>query len=196
MTTDSSPTYYEVISEMATNENPNASLQAVLSSIVESVKTAMRVKGCSLALLTPDRKYLRHMASCGLSENYITKGRISVKKSISETSKGKVVAILDATQDKRVQYPAEAEKEGIASILAVPIYLEAEYMGILRVYTVNRRRFTVDDIYFARTAANMGATAIKNAVLNSDDPSVADYDTFRQQLVELEWARWPGAHCP
>ena len=96
---------------MAMDENPNASLQAVLSSTVESVKTAVRVKGCSLALLTPDRKYLRHMASCGLSESYITKGRISVEKSIPETLKGNFVAILDATQDERVQYPAEAEKE-------------------------------------------------------------------------------------
>ncbi|NQT73613.1 MAG: hypothetical protein HQ553_12730 [Chloroflexi bacterium] len=51
MTADSSPIYYEVISEMAMDENPNASLPAVLSSTVESVKTAMRVKGCSLALL-------------------------------------------------------------------------------------------------------------------------------------------------
>lgn len=90
MTTDSASTYYEVISEMAMDENPNASLQAVLSSTVESVKTAMRVKGCSLALLTPDRKYLRHMASCGLSESYITKGRISVEKNISETLKREI----------------------------------------------------------------------------------------------------------
>lgn len=92
----------------------------------------------------------------------------------------------------RVQYPAEAEKEGIASILAVPIYIEEEYMGVLRIYIANRRRFTVDDIYFVCTAANMGATTIENAVLDSDDPSVADYDIFRQQLVELQWARWPG----
>ena len=93
----------------------------------------------------------------------------------------------------RVQYPAEAEKEGIASILAVPIYIEEEYMGVLRIYIANRRRFTVDDIYFVCTAANMGATTIENAVLDSDDPSVADHDIFRQQLVELQWARWPGA---
>lgn len=92
-------------------------------------------------------------------------------KNISETLKGDFVAILDATQDERVQYPAETEKEGIASILAVPIYLEEEYMGVLRIYTANRRRFTVDDIYFVRTAANMGATTIENAVLDSDDPS-------------------------
>jgi signal transduction protein with GAF and PtsI domain len=73
---------------MAMDENPNTNLQTVLSSTVESVKTAMRVKGCSLALLTPDRKYLRHMASCGLSESYITKGRISVEKAYLKLLKG------------------------------------------------------------------------------------------------------------
>ncbi|NQT73614.1 MAG: hypothetical protein HQ553_12735 [Chloroflexi bacterium] len=69
-------------------------------------------------------------------------------------------------------------------------------MGVLRIYTANRRRFTVDDIYFVRTAANMGATTIENTVPDFDDPSVVDYDIFRQQLVELQWACWPGAHCP
>jgi hypothetical protein len=44
-------------------------------------------------------------------------------------------------------------------------------MGVLRIYIANRRRFTADDIYFVRTAANMGATTIENAVLDSDDPS-------------------------
>ena len=196
MNISSSPTYYEVISKMAMDGNPNASLQAVLSSIVENVKTAMRVKGCSLALLTPDRKYLRHMASCGLSESYITKGRINADKSIAETPKGEFVAILDVAQDDRVQYPAEAKSEGIVSIFAVPLYLEEECMGVIRIYTANRRRFTADDIYFAHTAANIGAKAIESAVLVTDDPTVANYDNFRQQLVELEWARWPGAHCP
>ncbi len=51
MTTDSSPTYYEALSNIVMDENQNASLQVVLSSIVESVKTVMRIKGFLLSTI-------------------------------------------------------------------------------------------------------------------------------------------------
>lgn len=175
--------YYETLYEAAAILNSARVPEAVLRSIVESVAKALEVKGCSLMLLTPDRKLLLHTVSYGLSALYMRKGPVSADKSISEALEGKPVAVLDATRDERVQYQEQAKKEGITSILSVPMSLREEIIGVVRVYTAEPHQFTTDDIYFVGAIANLGAIALENARLY--ESLRKDYDTFRQEM--LEW---------
>jgi GAF domain-containing protein len=55
-------------------------------------------------------------------------------KSIAAALKGEAVIIKDISKDKRLQYPKEAAKEGIASILSIPIVFSSEILGVLRLY--------------------------------------------------------------
>ena len=50
-------------------------------------------------------------------------------RSIAQTLNEGPVAIYDVTDDPRIQYPKEAAKEGIASILSVPIVAGGETIG-------------------------------------------------------------------
>ncbi len=118
-----------------------------------------------------------------LRDWYVRKGPISADKSISEALEGKAVAILDATKDDRIQYREQAKKEGIASILSVPMMLREENIGVIRVYTAEPFHFTMDDIYFVGAVANLGAIALENAKLYESVQK--DYETFRQDV--LEW---------
>jgi len=179
-----------ILTAVAKTECAPENVQKVMCSIVQSVTEEIKAKGCCLALLTPDKQYLRHVSCHGISEEYIKKGRILAQKSISEVLEGTVVTVLDAYNDSRIQYPEETRQEGIVSILAVPVSLRNEVLGVLRVYMDRPRRFTEHDIYFVRTAADIGAKILEDAV--KSDSNEPDYDVFRQQLVELEWARWPG----
>jgi len=79
-----------------------------------------------LMLLTPDRKLLLHTAAYGLSDWYVRKGPVSADKSISEALEGKSVAVLDATEDERIQYREQVKKEEIVSILSTPMMLKEE----------------------------------------------------------------------
>lgn len=180
--------------EVSIAVNSADAVQNVLCSIVKNVAREMRARGCCLAVFTPDGRHLRHVACHGLSEDYVTKGLIAVDRCIAEVMEGKAVTISDAATDDRVQYPEKARGEGIVSILAVPVMLDGEFLGILRVYTDRPRRFTDYDIRFARTAADMGAAALLQAA-NGDGLHDVDADEFRQQLIEMEWARMPG-YCP
>jgi GAF domain-containing protein len=175
--------YYEGLYEAAAILNSARAPEAVLRSIVESVAKAFEAKGCSLMLLTPDRKLLLHTVAYGLSDWYVRKGPVSADKSISEALEGKPVAVLAATRDERVQYQEQAKKEGIASILSVPMTLREEIIGVVRVYTAEPRRFTIDDIYFVGAIANLGAIALENSRLY--ESLQQDYDTFRREM--LEW---------
>lgn len=175
--------YYTSLYELAATLNSARAPDSILQSVVEGVAKAMGAKGCSLMLLSPDRKVLLHTVAYGLSDYYVRKGPVSADRSISETLQGKAVAILDATTDDRIQYREQAKKEGIASILSVPMMLREENIGVIRVYTAEPFHFTMDDIYFVGAVANLGAIALENARLY--EAVQKDYETFRQDM--LEW---------
>ena len=175
--------YYHALYEVAAAVSSAHTPDRVLQSIVESVARALDAKGCSLMLLTPDRKLLLHTAAFGLSDWYVRKGPVSADVSIAEALDRKAVAVLDATVDVRVQYREQARREGIASILSVPMMLRDEIIGVIRVYTSRPYRFTMDDTYFVGAVANLGAIALENARLY--DAIRKDYDAFRREM--LEW---------
>jgi len=115
--------YYQGLYELASAVNSSLGAGSVPNAIVEKVAKAMAVKGCSLMLLSPDRKQLLHTAAWGLSDWYIRKGPVSADESITQALEGKVVAVPFAPEDERVQYREQARKEGIVSILSVPMVL-------------------------------------------------------------------------
>ncbi|MBI4186891.1 MAG: GAF domain-containing protein [Chloroflexi bacterium] len=175
--------YYQSLYQVASIMNSERTAESLLHSIVESVAKAMGAKACSMMLLTPDRELLLHTVAYGLSDRYLRKGPIRADKSISDSLKGKPVAVLNATEDERVLYREQAREEGIASILSVPMKLRGEVIGVVRVYTAEPYRFTRDDINFAETVANLGAVALEN--LRAYDIIQKDYESFRREM--LQW---------
>lgn len=174
--------YYYSLYEIAAAVNSANTTENVLHSIVESIASTLEVKGCSLMLLTPDKELLLHTIAHGLSDWYITKGPVSADKSISEALEGKPVAVLNAVEDERIQYHEQAKREGIASILTIPVMLRQEIIGVVRLYTAEPRHFTDADTYFVGAAANLGAIALENARLY--DSVKKDYEELRLDLAE------------
>ena len=184
----SEKTYHQSLYELAATLNSARSPGDIVHSIVEGAAKAMGAKGCSLMLLTPDKKVLLHTAAYGLSDWFVRKGPVSADKSMSETLKGKPVAVLDVTVDDRIEYRKQVKQEGIASILSVPVELREKVVGVVRVYTSEPRHFTDVDIIFASAAANFGAIALENARFY--ETLQKDYDTFRQEM--LQWRAMLG----
>jgi GAF domain-containing protein len=189
--------YYHSLYEVAAAVNSARTTEKVLSAIVETVAKALEAKGCSLMLLTPDQKVLLHTADYGLSDSYVQKGHVSVDKNIYKALEGKPVTILDANEDERVQYREQAKREGIVSILSVPMMLREKIVGLIRVYTTERRQFTADDIYFVQAVANLGAIALENAKLYESVHK--DNEALRRELLEWRFAAmgvWPPPPPP
>lgn len=157
----------------------NSSLDSaeVARAITKLAAEAIGAKACSLLLLTPDRRELYHAASYGLSESYLEKGTLQVDEAISQALAGQPVLILHAASDPRVQYREHAVREGIASILTVPMLLRDEPIGALRLYTAEPRDFASEEIAFAGVIADLGAIAIDNA---------RRYETVKRSNADLE----------
>lgn len=134
---------------------------------VEGVTHALNVKGCTLFLFSPRSKELKLVGSYGLSKDYLDKGPISALRSIaSSLQDAQPVAIFDVTDDPRLQYPEAAKKEGIASILAVPIIIGEKLIGSMRVYTAEPWEFTLNDVNFVQAVAQVVGMALEMCRVN------------------------------
>ncbi len=174
--------YFQSLYQLAATLNSARSSEEILHSIVENVATAMDAKGCSLLLLTPDKKQLFRIVAYGLSDWYARIGPALADKSMSESLEGKVVAVLDAATDERVQFRKQVATEGIASILSVPMKLRDEVIGVMRVYSYEPRQFTEEDASFATAPANFGAIALESAKFYQTLEK--SYDDFRRELLQ------------
>jgi GAF domain-containing protein len=64
------------------------------------------------------------------------------------------------------QYVEEASREGIRSVLVLPLRIRELMVGVMRLYSGNVRHFGPDEISLANAVADLGAVAIENARLH------------------------------
>ena len=157
--------YYDSLYEVAAAVNSARTPEEVLLTLVEDTAKALDAKGCSILLLTPDKKCLIHTAAYGLSDRYIGKGLIALDTGIINALEGKPVAVCDANLDRLTKYGEPEEKEGILAIMSVPMMLREEAIGVIRVYKGEEHAFTEDEMHFVSLVANLGAIALENARL-------------------------------
>ncbi|HCF87302.1 MAG TPA: GAF domain-containing protein, partial [Ktedonobacter sp.] len=159
--------YYNALHQAALTISSSLELEQVLQSVVMSITEAMQVKGCVLRLLDPRTGQLQLSAGYGLSGGYLSKGPVEVGHSPldSEALRGKPVIIPDVSEDSRFQYQDAARREGIVSVLCVPLEVHGNAIGVLRVYTSEKCIFHEDDIQFLTVLASLAALAIENASL-------------------------------
>ena len=155
--------YFKLFKDVCKVINSTLDLEQVLKLITENVVSVLDIKACTIFLLDRALKRLAISASHGLNEAYLKKGPLDADKSIADTLKGQSILIEDATIDPRMQYPEEAKREGIVSILSVPISVKGKVIGVLRIYTSQPRKFSDDENEFILGLAEMGGIAIDNA---------------------------------
>jgi GAF domain-containing protein len=159
--------YYTALYQTALTISSSLELDQVLQSVVKSITEAMEVKACAVRLLDPRTGQLQFNAGYGLSGDYLAKGPVDVEHSPidSEALRGAPVIIPDVAEDSRFQYKAAARREGIVSVLCVPLEVHGRAIGVMRVYTSQQCTFHEDDIQFLTVLASLSALAIENASL-------------------------------
>lgn len=159
--------YYTALHQATLTISSSLELDQVLQSVVKSITEAMQVKACALRLLDPRTGQLQFSAGYGLSGGYLAKGPVDVEHSPidSEALRGAPVIIPDVSEDSRFQYKEAARREGIVSVLCVPLEVHGKAIGVMRVYTSEACTFHEDDIQFLTVLASLSALAIENASL-------------------------------
>lgn len=109
-------------------------LNTLMKHLAEGTARTFNAKGCSIMFLDEKANQLVHVASYGISEDYLYKGPVFVDIEDCAVCKGVPVFVEDMHDDPRVQYPEAAIKEGIKSMISIPIRCRETILGILRIY--------------------------------------------------------------
>ena len=150
---------FKVISHaIATYED----LNLLANHLAEGTARSFSAKGCSILLFDDREKQLFPVATYGISDEYVRKGPIFVNAEDSAFSRGEPVFVEDMQTDPRVQYPKEAAKEGIVSMLSVPIKSRRAVIGTIRTYQSEAREFHEEDVEAMCVLAELLGLVIEN----------------------------------
>lgn len=160
--------------------NTSLELKDVLSTLLLQSVKELNVKAGIIRLLGPKRETLHLAAAYGLSDTYLRKGSIIVSQSpidLKVLTESKPVAIADISVEPTLQYREEAIKEGVRSIMVVPLDVRGTVIGVMRFYSTQLRRFSDEAVSFAMAVADLGAVSIENAKL---------HELLKQRLESLK----------
>jgi GAF domain-containing protein len=156
--------YFKAVCEISRAIGETGELDMVLDLIVSKLPEVMNLKACTIRLIESTKGHLELKAAYGLSRDYLERGPLDDELATYFILKGEPVVIPDATTDIHTLYHKAAASEGVGSILAVPISVHGEPIGMLRLLTGEVRFFSSADINFAMAVAEQSGVAIQNAI--------------------------------
>jgi len=160
----------DLLSEISRTIVSDYYLKEILQLIVTMTAQVMESKICSIMLLDEKKQELVIASSQSLSKEYLTKKNLKVGQSIS----GKVVkerrpiTVLDVTKESGYMYPGVAKKEGLVSMLCVPMMIKDRVIGVINSYTQHQYKFSEEEIGILQAIANQAAVAIENTRLDQE----------------------------
>jgi signal transduction protein with GAF and PtsI domain len=158
---------FAALSKVSKTITSNLYLGDILKLIVTVTAEITNSKICSLMLIDEKTGELVLKATQSMSEVYNKKPNLKVGEGIA----GRVAlennpkVATDLSKEPEYKYKAIAEKEGLRSLLSVPLTVHGKVIGVLNNYTSYPHKFTHNEINILTTVANQAAIVIENAEL-------------------------------
>lgn len=143
-------------------------LDEVLERITQKVVGLMdEVKLCSLMLLDEAKGELVIKAVHGASERYTRKPPLKVADSLlGRVARERTpITVEDVRRHPEFKYSRLARKEGLVSLVSVPMIFQDRVIGVLNAYTGKPHRFAPEEVDLLVALAGQSAIAIQNARL-------------------------------
>jgi len=138
-------------------------LNVTQQSAVRNAVHLFKPRGANLMLFNPGNQTLEISASFGLSPGYLAKGEVSPTKSLGEMTLRAPVLIRDVASDPNIQYREAAVKEGIRSILGLPMTAGSLLVGSLRLYFEEMREIQLDEMAYLQAFTDQIGMALRKA---------------------------------
>jgi len=152
-------------------------VEEVLKRIAREAVRLTRTRLCSLMLLDDDGQELVIRAEHGSSKQYIRKPNLKVADSLL----GQVVLrrshlfVMDVKREPRYKFSDLAAREGLCSLLSVPLIYEGNPIGVLNVYTGKPHVFAQEEVNILTALASLSAIALEKARLYERVMQAEDY---------------------
>jgi signal transduction protein with GAF and PtsI domain len=142
-------------------------LDEMLDLVVEMAAQVMGAPVCALRLIDAARGELVVRAARSTLPHYQKKPPLKPGEGIAGlvARERKPLAIADVRADPRYPFREAAEREGLVSMLSVPLIVRDHVIGVLNCYTTEPHTFSEAEVALFSTLANQTALAIENAQL-------------------------------
>jgi two-component sensor histidine kinase len=166
-TSEAKTSQLSAISEVSKSITSDLYLDEALQLIANMTAQTMGFKICTIMLLDRDRKELFIKATSSTSPEYRSKPVVKLGESISGqvALRGHPMTVLDVRKSPEYKYQDIARREGLCSLICVPLVFKQNVIGVLNCYTARPHQFTEDEIKLLTTIANQAAIAIENSKL-------------------------------
>jgi hypothetical protein len=150
---------YNMVKEIGSISN----LKELLDSATGQAAVIMGVKACSIKLLDEQRRHLEFASTFGLSEDYLSKGKIELDRSPinREIVQGSPYVIAGIDKRNHFQYPEDVAKEGIGSMLCLPLRGDNRVLGVFCIYGIHEYGFEQRDVEFFGLLSDLTGLAIE-----------------------------------
>ena|GEM_PF-3561674 len=157
---------FEAISKVGIelNSKVDVKLGDLLNIIARGVVEGMKFKACYLRLIEDSNK-LRIKAYYGLmgeykNERFTSEIGQGISGKVAET--GEIRVVEDLKNEKDFKLKELLEKEGLKSMLSIPLKYHNRVIGVINCYTGRNHKFTDQEIQVMETFAVYAAVAIRN----------------------------------
>jgi len=157
----------DTLSQVSETVTSNRLIDDILQLIVTMTAQMMNSKICSIMLLDQPTGELRIVATQSLSEQYRLKPNLKIGQSISgrAVQERRPMIVPDVTREEDYMYPDIARKEGLCSLLSVPMLVRDKAVGVINSYTSVPHAFTGEEVKLMQAIANQSAIAIEHTTL-------------------------------
>jgi len=142
-------------------------LDDILRLIVTVTAEVLGSNICSLMLIDEKTNELVVRATQSISEEYNKKPPLKIGEGIAGkvAQENKPFVVKDVTKEKEYKHKDIAKKEGLSSLLCVPMSVKGKVIGVINCYTPKPYNFSDEEIEILTTIANQAAVAIENTQL-------------------------------
>jgi len=142
-------------------------LDDILKLIVTLTANVMDSKICSLWILDEKEKVLRIRATQAISEEYLKERSLKLGEGVVGyvAQHNEPLSIIDVLKEPRYKEKELAKKEGLVSMLSVPMVVKDKVIGVINVYTSYPHEFTETEKAVLTMVANQAAICIQNTEL-------------------------------
>lgn len=159
--------HIEALSRISKAITSDRYIEDILRLVVTVTAETMHSKICSLWLLDDNDNALKLRATQSISEDYLKERSLKIGEGIV----GQVAltrtprAVLNVLEEPEYKEKELAEKEGLVSLLSVPMVVKDRVVGVINCYTSYPHEFTDTEKNVLTTVASEAAVAIENTEL-------------------------------
>jgi phosphotransferase system enzyme I (PtsP) len=160
----------DVLRRIVQEVNAAEDLAHALDTIVQRIKSALKVDVCSVYLVTPGEKELVLMATEGLNPQATRKVHLKFSEGLVGlvAQRAEPLNLDNAPDHRRYKYIPETGEERYHAFLGIPIIHRRKLLGVLVIQQFEQRRFDEAHTAFLITLAAQLAGAISHAEISGE----------------------------